>query len=90
MRTRDGLGLPPAPALSAPSAKPRPGDTNHDEWVGTCGESDLAWQLADAISAALADDDRAHLYAAIGVGESYDAVDTALETVARDSHPVAP
>lgn len=58
--------------------------------MGTCGESDLAWQLADAISPVLADDDRAHLYAAIGAGESYDAVDTALETIARDRIPLSP
>ena len=46
-----------------------------DDWA----ESDLAWELADAISPLLADRDRAQLYAIIGSGESYIAIDTVLQ-----------
>lgn len=46
-----------------------------DAWA----ESDLAWELADVISPLLADRDRAQLYATIGSGESYTAIDTALQ-----------
>lgn len=53
-------------------------------------ESDLAWELADAISPLLADSDRDQLYAAIGSGESYTAIDTVLQTMARQSSPMLP
>ncbi|OBF53827.1 hypothetical protein A5787_00210 [Mycobacterium sp. 852002-50816_SCH5313054-b] len=46
-------------------------------------ESDLAWELADVISALLPDPDRFRLYAAIGSGESYTAIETALHTMAH-------
>jgi hypothetical protein len=46
-------------------------------------ESDLAWELADAVSPLLAEPDRRQFYAAIGSGESYIAIDTALQTIAR-------
>ncbi|OBI81373.1 hypothetical protein [Mycobacterium sp. 1245805.9] len=51
-------------------------------------ESDLAWELADAISPLLTDRDRSRFYAAIGSGESYTAIDTALQTMARQRVPV--
>ncbi len=51
-------------------------------------ESDLAWELADAISPLLAERDRCHFYAAIGSGESYTAIDTALQTMAQRNAPV--
>ena len=51
-------------------------------------ESDLAWELADAISPLLADRDRAQLYATIGSGESYTAIDTVLQTIAHQSLPI--
>ena len=50
-----------------------------DDWA----ESDLAWELADAISPLLADRDQ--LYATIGSGESYTAIDTVLQTIAHHS-----
>lgn len=56
-----------------------------DYWA----ESDLAWELADAISPLLADRDRDQLYATIGSGESYTAIDTVLQTVAHQSLPIA-
>ena len=48
-------------------------------------ESDLAWELADAISTLLADSDRAQLYSTIGSGESYTAIYTVLQTIAHQS-----
>jgi hypothetical protein len=56
-----------------------------DDW----SESDLAWELADVISPLLADRDRAQLYATIGSGESYTAIDTVLQTMAHQSLPIA-
>lgn len=50
-----------------------------DDWT----ESDLAWELADAISPQLTDRDHAQLYAMIGSGESFTAIDIALQTVTR-------
>lgn len=55
-----------------------------DEWA----ESDLAWDLADAISPLLAERDRTQLYATIGSGDSYAAIDTVLQTMAHESFPV--
>jgi hypothetical protein len=52
-------------------------------------ESDLAWELADVISPLLADRDRDRLYATIGSGDSYAAIDTALQTMAHHSSPIA-
>jgi hypothetical protein len=51
-------------------------------------ESDLAWELADAISPWLADRDRTQLYATIGSVESYTAIDTVLHTIAHQSLPI--
>jgi hypothetical protein len=56
--------------------------------VNDWAESDLAWELADAISPLLADRDRAQLYATIGSGESYTAIDTVLQTIAHQSLPI--
>jgi hypothetical protein len=56
--------------------------------VDDAAESDLAWELADAISTLLADPDREQLYATIGSGESYTAIDIALQTIAHQSLPI--
>jgi hypothetical protein len=61
---------------------------NENEKVNDWAESDLAWDLADAISPLLADRDRAQLYPTIGSGESYTAIDTVLETVAHQRLPI--
>jgi hypothetical protein len=55
-----------------------------DDWA----ESDLAWELADAISPVLAERDRDQLYATIGSGDSYAAIDTVLQTMAHESFPL--
>jgi hypothetical protein len=63
---------------------------NENENVHDWGESDLAWELADAISPLLAERDRHQLYATIGSGDSYVAIDTMLQTMAQESFPVSP
>lgn len=55
-----------------------------DDWA----ESDLAWELADAISSLLAGRDRAQLYATIGSGESYTAIDAMLQTIVHQHLPI--
>jgi hypothetical protein len=57
-----------------------------DYWT----ESDLAWELADAISPLLADGDRHQLYATTGSGGSYTGIDTALQTMAHERWPIPP
>ena len=57
-----------------------------DDWA----ESDLAWELADAISPLLAERDRDQLYTTIGSGDSYAAIDTVLQTMAQQSSPIPP
>lgn len=52
-------------------------------------ESDLAWELADAISPLLTDRDHAQLYTSLGSGESYTAIVTLLQTIAQQRLPVA-
>jgi hypothetical protein len=62
-----------------------PSDNNRmDDWA----ESNLAWKLADAISASLPYCERAQLYAVIGSGDSYTALRTMLRSLARDAVPV--
>lgn len=56
-----------------------------DNWA----ESDLLWELIDAISPSLAAAERAHLYAAIGSGDSYTAIATVLRTLVRDAMPLS-
>jgi hypothetical protein len=74
-RQRSGVAPPPVPS-----------DNNRvDDWA----ESNLAWKLADAISASLADCERAQLYAVIGSGDSYSALTTMLRSLARDAVPVS-
>lgn len=53
-------------------------------------ESDLAWELADAVCPLLADHDRDQLYATIGSGDSYRAIDTVLQTMLAASWPLSP
>lgn len=57
-----------------------------EDWAA----SDLAWELADAISPLLAERDREQLYATIGSGDSYAAIVTMLQTMARQSSPISP
>ena len=52
------------------------------------GESDLAWELADAISPLLGERDRDQLYAIIGSGDSYTAIDALLQTMAHQRLPL--
>lgn len=47
-------------------------------------ESELAWELADAVGPRLSEDVRAALYASIGAGDSYAAIVSLLEVAARD------
>jgi hypothetical protein len=51
-------------------------------------ESDLAWELADAVSPMLADPDRAQQYATVGSCESYTAIDALLQIITYQSLPV--
>jgi hypothetical protein len=51
-------------------------------------ESDLAWELADAVSPMLADPDRAQQYATIGSCEPYTAIDALLQIITHQSLPV--
>lgn len=63
-----------------------PSDNNQvDDWA----ESNLAWKLADAISASLPDSERAQLYGVIGSGDAYTAITTMLRSLARDAVPVS-
>jgi len=55
-----------------------------DDWV----ESDLAWELADAISPLLGEGDRVQLYGAIGSGDSYTAIETLLQNMAHLRLPI--
>jgi hypothetical protein len=57
-----------------------------DDWA----EAELAWELADAISPLLADLDRDQLYATIGSGDSYTAIETVLQTMAHQGSPATP
>lgn len=56
---------------------------NEDGTVDNWAESELAWELADAINHLLADRDRSQLYVTIGSGDSYGAIETALQTMAH-------
>jgi hypothetical protein len=55
-----------------------------DDWV----ESDLAWELADAISPLLSEGDRLQLYGTLGSGESYTAIETLLQNMAHQRLPL--
>lgn len=55
-----------------------------DDWAAT----DLAFELADAISPLLTERDRDQLYATVGSGDSYTAIDIVLQTVARQGSPI--
>ena len=56
-----------------------------DHWA----ETDLAWELVDGISPLLADRDRAELYAILGSGQSYMAIEMALGIIAGQGVPLA-
>jgi len=66
----------------------REAPTKEKRKVDDPAESDLAWELADIISNALPGPDRAHLYAIIGSGDSYTAIEVALQTITRHSLPL--
>jgi hypothetical protein len=51
---------------------------NEDRNVDDRAESDLAWELADAVGRRVSDRQRTQLYAAIGSGDSYTAIDIAM------------
>ena len=55
-----------------------------DDWE----ESELAWELADAVNPLLAGNDLAQLYAIIGSGESYTAITTVLPIAVRHGLPM--
>lgn len=63
---------------------------NEDERVQDWAASNLAWELADAISPLLDEADRDHLYTIIGSGESYAAIETMLHAMARHSSSISP
>ena len=71
--------------LQTDSCTARTARINETEKVNDWAESDLAWELADAISPLLADRYRAQLYDTIGSGESYTAIYTVLQTIAHQS-----
>lgn len=48
-------------------------------------ETDLAWDLADALGSQLTEDSRAELYAAIGAGNPYTAIVTLLSAAGDTS-----
>ena len=83
----------PRAALMECRHNQRPAQTaqaNEDEEVDNWAESELAWELANAISASLSDRVRAQLYATLGSGDSYTAIDTVLQTMAHQISPMAP
>lgn len=53
-------------------------------------ESDLAWELVDAIGPRLGDNERAEIYAMIGGGNFFTAIQTLLETTARVGVAISP
>lgn len=54
------------------------------------GESDLAWELIDAVGPLMPEHKRAEVYAMIGGGNFYNAIQTLLETVAHEGVPISP
>jgi hypothetical protein len=77
-------------SLHTNSCTARTAPANDNEKVDDWAESDLAWELADAISPLLADRDPDQLYATIGSGESYTAINTVLQTMAHQSSLIPP
>lgn len=53
-------------------------------------ESDLAWELVDAVGPLMADHRRAEVYAMIGGGNFYTAIEALLETIVRTRVPISP
>lgn len=70
-------GIAPPPVLND--------NSQVDDWA----ESELAWQLVDAIGSSVAAVERAHLYAAIGSGEAYTAITAVLRMLVRDAIPLS-
>jgi hypothetical protein len=56
-----------------------------DDWA----ESDLAWELAEELDLTLPGRQRNQLYAAIGAGQSFTAIDTLLQ-IAAEQHRTVP
>jgi hypothetical protein len=57
-----------------------------DYWA----ESDLAWELAEAIDPLIPHDDRTGIYGNIGAGHSYTAICALLEIAVHAKAPVSP
>jgi hypothetical protein len=58
--------------------------------VNDRGESDLAWELAEAVAARLPDRDRTRVYVNIGAGHPYTAIVTLLEAAVAGNLAVSP
>ena len=61
-----------------------------NERVDYWAESDLAWELAEAIDPLIPDGDRAGIYGNIGAGHSYTAICALLEIAVCAKAPVPP
>ena len=57
-----------------------------DDWA----ETDLAWDLAEIAGLHIPEPDRTAVFAAIGAGDCYTAIDALLETIVQASVPVPP
>jgi hypothetical protein len=58
--------------------------------VNYWAESDLAWELVDAVGPRMANHERAEVYAMIGGGNFYTAIQTLLETTVRVGLAISP
>ena len=63
---------------------------NDDKDVDNWAESDPAWELAHAIGRRSSDRERTRLYAAIGSGDAYTAIDIAIQALAHLGLSVSP
>ncbi|WP_368834394.1 hypothetical protein [Mycobacterium intracellulare] len=77
------------PKKSRPLDEASPLIPKDNNQVHSWAESDLAWDLVDAISPTLPSSECAKLYAAIGSGESYSAITTMLCLLVRDALPLS-
>jgi hypothetical protein len=58
--------------------------------VNYWAESDLAWELVDAVGPLMPDDERAEVYAMIGGGNFYSAIQALLETIVSTNVAISP
>jgi hypothetical protein len=61
-----------------------------NEHVDAWAETDLAWDLAELAGLHIPEHDRIAVYAAIGAGDCYAAIDTLLETIVHARVPAPP